>query len=70
MVLKFKPKSNFKIILKESKTTKIIKGSKNRRGLTQVEDMLLHRNKQEILIYYDNKKIYAKKYCFWLRCTF
>ena len=70
MVLKFKPKSNFKIILKESKTTKIIKGSKNRRGLTQVEDMFLHRNKQEILIYYDNKKIYAKKYCFLLRCTF
>ena len=70
MVLKFKPKSNLKIILKGSKTTKIIKGSKNRRGLTQVKDMFLHRNKQEILIYYDNKKIYAKKYCFWLCCTF
>ena len=46
MVLKFKPKSNLKIIPKGSKTTKIIKGSKNRRGLTQVKDMLLHRNKQ------------------------
>ena len=46
MVLKFKPKSNLKIIQKGSKTTKIIKGSKNRRGLTQVKDMLLHRNKQ------------------------
>ena len=70
MVLKFKPKSNLKIRLKESKTTKITKGSKNCRGLTQVKDMFLHRNKQEILIYYDNKKIYAKKYCFWLCCTF
>ena len=70
MVLKFKPKSNLKIIVKGSKTTKIIKGSKNRRGLTQVEDIFLHRNKQEILIYYDNKKIYAKKYCFLLCCTF
>ena len=70
MVLKFKPKSNLKIIVKGSKTTKIIKGSKNRRGLTQVKDMFLHRNKQEILIYYDNKKIHAKKYCFWPCCTF
>ena len=70
MVLKFKAKVNLKIILKESKTTKIIKGSKNGRGLTQVKDMFLHRNKQEILIYYDNKKIHAKKYCFWLCCTF
>ena len=70
MVLKFKPKSNLKIILKGSKTTKIIKGSKNRRGLTQVKDIFLHRNKQKILIYYDNKKIHAKKYCFWLCCTF
>ena len=70
MVLKFKAKVNLKIILKESKATKIIKGSKNRKGLTQVKDMFLHRNKQEILIYYDNKKIHAKKYCFWLFCTF
>ena len=70
MVLKFKPKSNLKIIVKGSKTTKIIKGSKNRRGLTQVKDIFLHRNKQKILIYYDNKKIHAKKYCFWLCCTF
>ena len=70
MVLKFKAKVNLKIILKESKTTKIIKGSKNRRGLTQVKDIFLHRNKQKILIYYDNKKIHAKKYCFWLCCTF
>ena len=43
MVLKFKPKSNLKIIPKGSKTTKIIKGSKNRRGLTQVKDMLLQQ---------------------------
>ena len=70
MVLKFKPKANLKIILKESKTTKLIKESKSRTGISQVEVMLLHRNKQEILIYYDNKKIYAKKHCFWLCCTF
>ena len=32
MVLKFKPKLNLKIMMKGSKTIKIIKGSKNKRG--------------------------------------
>ena len=36
MVLKFKPKLNSKFTLKDSKT-KIMKGSKNRAGLTQVK---------------------------------
>ena len=44
MVLKSKPKLNFKIMLKESKTIIIIKGSKNRRGLTQEKAI----SKQEI----------------------
>ena len=51
MVLKFKPKLNLKIMLRESKTIKIMKVSKNRRGLTQVKAVFLHINKQEILIY-------------------
>ena len=37
MVLKFKSKFNSKFMLKGSKTIKITKGSKNRRGLTQVK---------------------------------
>ena len=37
MVLKFKPKLNSKFTLKDSKTIKIMKGSKNRAGLTQVK---------------------------------
>ena len=37
MVLKFKPKLYSKFMLKGSKAIKIIKGSKNRRGLTQVK---------------------------------
>ena len=37
MVIKFKPKLNLKFMLKESKTIKIMKGSKNRRRLTQVK---------------------------------
>ena len=37
MVLKFKSKSNSKFMLKGSKTIKIMKRSKNRRGLTQVK---------------------------------
>ena len=40
MVLKFKPKWNLKFMLKGSKTIKIMKGSKNRRGLTQVKAIL------------------------------
>ena len=62
MVLKFKPKLNLKIILKGSKT--IMNESKNRRGLTQVKAIVLHINKQDILIYYDNKEIHAKKILF------
>ena len=37
VVLKFKPKLNLKFMLKRSTTIKIMKGSKNRRGLTQVK---------------------------------
>ena len=37
MVLKFKSKFNSKFMLKGSKTIKITKGNKNRRGLTQVK---------------------------------
>ena len=37
MVLKFKSKSNSKFMLKESKTIKIMKRSKNRRRLAQVK---------------------------------
>ena len=47
MVLKFKPKLNLRIMLKGSKTIKIMK---NRRGSTQVKTIFLHINKQEILI--------------------
>ena len=63
MVLKFKPKLNLKIMLRESKTIKIMKVSKNRRGLTQVKAVFLHINKQEILIY-DKQEIQAKKILF------
>ena len=64
MVLKLKPKLNLKIMLKGSKTIKIMKGTKNRRGLTQVKAIFLHINKQEILMYYENKEIHAKKILF------
>ena len=37
MVLKFKPKLYSKFVLKGIKTIKLIKWSKNRRGLTQVK---------------------------------
>ena len=37
---------------KGSKTTKIMKGSKNRRGLTQAKAVFFRINKQEILIYF------------------
>ena len=67
-----KPKLNLKLMLKGSKTIKVMKGSKNRRTLTQVKTIyaFLHINKHQIFMYYDNKKIHAKKYCFWLCCTF
>ena len=45
MVLTFKPKLNLKIMLKGSKT-KIMKGRKNRRGLTHVKATFLHTNKK------------------------
>ena len=64
MVLKFKPKLNLKIMLKGGKTTKTMKGSKNRMGLTQVKAIFLHISKQEILICYDNKAIHSKKILF------
>ena len=37
MVLKFKPIIDLKFMLKESKTIKLMKGSKNRKRLTQVK---------------------------------
>ena len=37
MVIKFKPRLNLKSMLKGSKTIKTMKGSKNRRRLTQVK---------------------------------
>ena len=64
MVLKFKPKLNLKIMLKGGKTTKTMKGSENRMGLTQVKAIFLHISKQEILICYDNKAIHSKKILF------
>ena len=64
MVLKFKPKLNLKIMLKGGKTTKTMKGIKNRMGLTQVKAIFLHISKQEILICYDNKAIHSKKILF------
>ena len=39
MVLKFKQTLNLKFMLKGSKTIKIMKGSKNRRGLTQAKSI-------------------------------
>ena len=70
VILKFKLKLNLKLMLKRSKTIKIRKGSKIRRGLTQaIYIYFLHINKQEILMYNDNKEIHAKN-CFWLGCTF
>ena len=64
MVLKFRTTLNLEILLKGSKTKKIMKGSKNSRGVTQVKAIFLHIKKQEILIYYDNKEIHAKKIWF------
>lgn len=57
-VLKFEPKLDLKIMRKGSKTTKIMKGSKNRKRLTQVEAIyvFLYINKQEILIHYDSNR--------------
>ena len=63
MVLKAKPKLNLKFMLKGSKT-KIMKGSKNKRGLTQVKAIFFEYKRTKELIYYDNKEILAKKYCF------
>ena len=53
-------------MLKGSKTLKIMKGSNNRGGLTQVKVMFfVHIKKQEISIYYDSRDIRAIEYCFW-----
>ena len=70
MLLKLKPKINLKIMQKGSKIIKIMKGSKNRSGLTQVKNIFLHINKQEILIYYNTKEIHTKKILFLACCTF
>ena len=69
MVLKLKPEINLKIMQKGSKILKIMKGSKNRRGLTQLKNMFLHIKKQEILINYNTKEIHAKKILFLACCT-
>ena len=49
MVLKFKQTLNLKFMLKGNKTIKIMKGSKNRRGLKQAKsiEVFLHINKQK-----------------------
>ena len=70
MLLKLKPKINLKIMQKGSKILKIMKGSKNRRRLTQVKNIFLHINKQEILVNYNTKEIHAKKILFLTCCTF
>ena len=41
MALKFKSKLNLKLLLKGSKTIKVMKKSKNRRELTQVKAIFL-----------------------------
>ena len=64
MVLKSKPKLNFKIMLKESKTIIIIKGSKNRRGLTQEKAI----SKQEIWYIKTTRKSTLKNIVY--DCTF
>ena len=43
MVLKPKPKLDLKFILKGSKAIKIMKGSKSRRGLTQVKERFIEK---------------------------
>ena len=67
MLLKFKSNLNSKFMLKGSKTIKIMKKSKSRRGLTQIKVIFFAYKKIIISIYRDNK---AKRYCFWLCCTF
>ena len=58
-------------MLKGNKKIKVMKGSKNKEGLTRVKSIcFLHITKQEILIYYDSKEIHTIEYCFWLCCTF
>ena len=47
MVLKVKPESNLKTMLKGSKTIQIIIGSKNKSGLTQVKAMFLHETSKK-----------------------
>ena len=83
MLWKSKKKLNLRFIMKESKTIKIMKGSKNRRELTQVKTIYIYifffaykqTNKIDILWQRNNrhiitKEIHAKKHCFWLCCTF
>ena len=62
MVLRFKPNLDLKFMLKGSKRMKIMKGSKNRRGLTQVKaiSFSLRTNKQEILMYCGDKEYSLK----------
>ena len=67
MVLKFKPKLNLKFRLKESKTKKIKKGSKNRRRLTQVKAIIFYKQYRDILWQQENPR---QKNGFWLCCTF
>ena len=43
MIIKIKPELNLKVMLKESKTIKTMKGSKNRRRLTQVKAIFAYK---------------------------
>ena len=60
-------------MLQRSKTKKKNEREKTQRGVNKVKAIykgFLHKKKQEISIYYDNKEIHAIKYCFWLCCAF
>ena len=69
MVLKLKPKLDLNLLLKGSKTINITKRSKKQKGINTSKSYIsfsLHRNKEEILMYYDNKEHIASSFvvCF------
>ena len=71
MALKFKPKLNSKVILSGSETINLMKGSKNRRGLTQIKTIYFFVYKQSInidILWQQGKLRW--KYCFWLGYAF
>ena len=86
MSLKFNPILNLKLMLKGSKTIKIMKGINKSKSFSF---FFFATKKQKISIYYNKKVLYkkfytssylnlldynkdthAKKYCSWLCCTF